>query len=80
MTLILPVVSDHETRRRTLMAKASGAILAAMGEFSGEADGLTPLEWARVLGEVQARMVAIGLRDEWRVDAEAREGGEGRWP
>lgn len=54
-------VTDHEMDRRLLMARAKEKLTFAMSDC----EELTALEWLNVLHEMSARMIAIGLKDEW---------------
>jgi hypothetical protein len=53
-------ISNHEILRRGAMCKAKLDILKAM-----EQTQLTAMEWANVLNEIQQRMIAIGLKEDW---------------
>lgn len=54
-------VTEHEMDRRRAMAEAQSKITNAMSN----SPNITPLEWCHVLNQVQQRMIAIGLREEF---------------
>lgn len=58
-------MSEREIARRRLIARARMALLTAMEQFTGDEDGLTPMEWLECLQGLQARTIAEGLKQEW---------------
>ena len=54
------VISGAEMERRLAMAKAKEMLTTAMAHHS-----LTAQEWLQVLQEIQTRMIAISLREDW---------------
>lgn len=59
-------MSEHERQRRVLICTARERVLQIMGEFTGEATGLTPLEWLEVLEVIGKWVRTEGLAEEWK--------------
>ena len=57
-------ITKHEMERRGAMCKAKIDILQAM-----EKTQLTSMEWVNVLNEIQQRMIAIGLKEDWEEES-----------
>jgi hypothetical protein len=59
-------ITDHEMKRRALVAHLRSRITDVIGEFVGEPDGITYVECLKALHEAMGTLVGDLIVDEWR--------------